>query len=80
MANDASFLHAALVGYQNQLAEIDHAIADLRKRIGGRGARPESGPAKKRVRGALSASARKRIADAQKKRWAAYHKQKQGGE
>jgi rhamnose utilization protein RhaD (predicted bifunctional aldolase and dehydrogenase) len=78
MPNDASLLQAALVGYQNQLEEIDQAMADLRKRIGGGAVEAGPRPAKRRVRRELSAVARKRIADAQKKRWAAYHKQKQG--
>ena len=74
MANDASLLRAALVGYQSQLSQIDNAIADLRKRIGEKG---DWKVAKPRVRRALSAAARKRRADAQKKRWAAFHSQNQ---
>ena len=79
MANDSSLLHAALVGYRNQLAEIDRAMADIRKRLGSRlnGASATHAPAGKRGRKPLSAAARKRIAEAQKKRWAAFHKQKQ---
>jgi hypothetical protein len=80
MANDTSLLHAALVGYQNQLTEIDRAVADIRKRLGGRmsGASATHAPARRTGRRPLSAAARKRIAAAQKKRWAAFHKQKQG--
>lgn len=80
MANDTSLLQAALVGYQNQLTEIDRAMADIRKRLGGRvnGAQATHAPARSTARRTLSPAARKRIADAQKKRWAAFHKQKQG--
>ena len=74
MAKDPAMLRAALVGYQQELEEIDRAIAALRKRIGGRGA--ASAPAETRSSGRrkMSAAARKRIAAAQKKRWAEYRK------
>lgn len=79
MANDTSLLHAALVGYQNQLTEIDRAMADIRKRLGGRvNGTSAHAPARKTGRRPLSPAARKRIAEAQRKRWAAFHKQKQG--
>ena len=71
---DASFLHAALAGYQNRLAEIDRAMLDLRRQLR---VAPQNGdaPAPKRRR-KMSAAARRRIAAAQKKRWAAYKKAK----
>ena len=73
---DPSFLRAALVGYQNQLAQIEQAMADLRRRIkkapgGGTGTAPAQ-----RTKRTMSAAARRRIAAAQKKRWAAYKKAK----
>jgi len=77
MPNDAALLRAALVGYQNQLEEIDRAIADLRRRLGGRAAGTR--PAKRGGKRQLSAAARQRIAAAQKKRWAAYRAQKRKG-
>lgn len=74
MLNNESLLQAALVGYQNHLAEINQAIADVRKRLG----QAKGTPAARKSQGRpkLSAAARQRIADAQKKRWAAYHKKK----
>jgi hypothetical protein len=72
MANDPAMLQAALVGYQQQLDQIDRAIADLRKRIGGRG--PVAARAVPAGRRQLSPAARRRIAAAQKKRWAAFRK------
>jgi hypothetical protein len=65
---DSSTLQAALVGYQHQLIAITQKIAEIRRRLGGR---PMSSGVNgtKRV---LSAAARKRIAAAQKARWAAY--------
>jgi hypothetical protein len=74
--HDSEFLSAALIGLQHKLGAIDQRIADLRSQLGGQpvahkaaAAAPESG-AKKRT---MSAAARKRIALAQKKRWAAYN-------
>jgi hypothetical protein len=79
IALDTATLQAALVGYQHQRDEIDGKIAELRKRIGGRGnghvtvATPDTAPQKRQ----MSAAARKRIAAAQRKRWAAFHKAKE---
>jgi hypothetical protein len=75
MTHDSSVLEAALVGYQVELTRINQAMAEIRKRIGGATSAPGqvSSPRKRE----LSASARKRIAAAQKKRWAEYHKQKE---
>ena len=80
---DTSLLEAALFGYQARLKEIDETMADIRGRLGIRrdGRRlsaPSTSPAPApRKRRRLSAAARKRIAAAQRARWAAYHK-KQG--
>ncbi len=71
---DASLLRAALVGYENQLAEIEKAMAELRRQLKVTPA-ADSAPAQGRKRG-MSAAARRRIAAAQKKRWAAYRKSK----
>ncbi len=79
IALDADLLRAALIGYEQKLAELEATIAGIKKQIGGGGAprkaaavAPEGDkPAKKRR--VMSPTARKRIADAQKKRWAAYH-------
>jgi len=67
------FLNAALLGYEQQRSEIDERIAELRRQLGRRGAglgaaAGGSPVSKKRT---LSAAARERIADAQRKRWAA---------
>ena len=72
---DPSLLRAALIGYEKQLAEIEKAMAELRRklRMTSPGAAPAPGKAVKR---AMSAAARRRIAAAQKKRWAAYRKAK----
>jgi hypothetical protein len=78
---DTELLKAALFGYQVQSERLEASIADIQAQLGHRGpGRPpkaatngieEAAPAKR----TMSASARKRIALAQKKRWATYHEQ-----
>lgn len=74
MTLDPALLRAALIGYENQLAQIDKAMAEIRRQLKTAGSGSPA-PAKERGR-AMSAAARKRIAAAQKKRWAAYRKAK----
>jgi hypothetical protein len=68
MTHDRSILEAALIGYGNQLALIDQAMVELRRRIGGTAS--TTPPPAKRARRPLSVAARARIAAAQRKRWA----------
>ena len=74
---DRSTLEAALIGYEFQLKVIEEKMAAVRAQLGGKAARvaatttTDIGASKpKRT---MSAAARKRIAAAQKKRWAAFH-------
>jgi hypothetical protein len=79
---DTALLKAALYGYQVQSERLEATIADIHAQLGhrGPGRRPktatteieEAAPAKR----TMSPSARKRIALAQKRRWAAFHKEK----
>ena len=75
---DVSILQAALIGYKTELARITAAIADLKKRLRVRGGSDVPGPffkapaARKEHR--ISAEGRARIAEAQRKRWAAARK------
>ena len=84
---DPSILEMALVGYEMEKQKIDEKIRDIRSQLGARrtsssqgnsvGISSDSTAPKKRT---LSASARRRIAAAQKKRWAEHRrKQAQGG-
>lgn len=81
-------LEAALSGLEAQRERLDHQIEEVRGMLGGHGgrtARPhaaanhaqakEKGSANKKR--TLSPEARKRIAAAQKKRWAAFRKTQQ---
>jgi len=68
--SDTSILESALIGLQQQQSEIEARISDIRRTLGIRAPRGSSaaGPRK------MSRSARQRIAEAQKKRWAAYRR------
>ena len=74
-----SLLEAALEGLKNQRSRIDQQIAEVEQMLGRRRGRPAlaSTPVlagTPRERRELSPAARKRIAAAQKKRWAEYRK------
>jgi hypothetical protein len=77
---DHTTLQMALVGYELEKERIAGKIRDIRSQLSGgessAGGAPKSKAApKKRV---LSAAARKRIAVAQKKRWAEHRKRMAG--
>lgn len=78
-SDDLNTLQMALVGYQMEKAKIDEKIREIQARLGGKrmaapagvGAGSAKSKGGKRV---LSPEARKRIAAAQKKRWAEHRK------
>jgi hypothetical protein len=65
MTTDRGLLEAALLGYKQQLTETDAKMAEIRLLLEGA---PMPAPAKKRK---ISAAGRRRMAEAQRKRWAA---------
>jgi hypothetical protein len=75
-----SLLTAALEGLELQKQRIDEQIREVRGLLGkspARRGRPSGSAASsgaKRARGPLSSAARKKIAAAQKRRWAKYRK------
>jgi hypothetical protein len=74
---DSSILEAALIGYQHERDQIDAKIAEIRRQIGGQipqASAPEGEAPTKRV---VGAAARKRMAAAQRKRWAEFKKAKE---
>jgi hypothetical protein len=79
---NAPLLEAALEGLELQKARIEEQIREVQSLLGRRGAarrtapkEPEAAaPAATRKRRRLSPAARKRIAAAQKRRWAEYRK------
>ncbi len=83
-ATSPEILEAALLGLESQREKLNEQIAQVRSMLGRKAGRPAkvaastaatvttaSAPTGTRV---LSAEARKRIATAQKKRWAAFRK------
>jgi hypothetical protein len=75
---DTSILQAALLGLQSEKEKIEEAMAAIRKQLGGRGSTAVVTTNGTKTRHDMSAAAKKRIADAQRKRWAAFHKAKAG--
>jgi hypothetical protein len=76
--NDHALLEAALIGYQHQAEQLAAKIADIQRQLGGKSPAAAPKAAGTGKRRAMSAAARKRIAAAQKKRWAEYHRLKEG--
>jgi len=78
-SEDTSLMAMALIGYEAEKHRIEEKIQELRARLGGGVASPAARPStvaapvvgRKRV---LSVAARKRIAAAQRKRWAEHRK------
>lgn len=76
-ADDLATLQMALVGYQLEKTKIEDKIQELQARLRGKtSASPASAGEKKApgVKRVLSPAARRRIAMAQKKRWAEHRK------
>ncbi len=80
-APNREILEAALQGLESQRERLEQQIAQVRSMMGSRAGRPpssggESSPKGRSVRKkrVLTPEARKRIAAAQKKRWAAFRK------
>ena len=82
-APSREILEAALQGLESQRQRLDEQIAEVRSLMGGRVGRPARGTKEAsstassssgRKKRTLTPEARKRIAAAQKKRWAAFRK------
>ena len=69
MKIDQALLEAALVGYLQQRDEISAKIAEIQEQLGPASKSSSAGGSHE-----MSAAARARIAAAQRKRWAEYHK------
>src|SRR6516164_5908663 len=74
---DRLTLEMALIGYEAERQKIETAMAAIRKQVDGHGAIPAVDGARRPKR-VMSAAARRRIAAAQRKRWAAFHAEKKG--
>jgi hypothetical protein len=71
---DLSTLQMALVGYQMERQKIDDRIREIQAKLKGKHISSSGGEKKAVVKRILSPEARKRIAAAQKKRWAEHRK------
>jgi len=72
---DHEVLAAAIEGFEAQKKHIDAQIAEIRQILSGGSAEPAATPEPgRRKRRKMSAAGRKRIAEAQRKRWAASRK------
>jgi hypothetical protein len=73
---DLTTLQMALVGYEIERRKIDERIREIQAKLKGKHVALPSSAAEKKpaVKRVLSADARKRIAAAQKKRWAEHRK------
>jgi hypothetical protein len=84
VAHDPGLLQAALYGYQMEKEQIEAKIRDLQTQLKGKKAPAAAAKhVKSGGRRQMSDAARARIAAAQRKRWAEFHKKKaaaQGGD
>jgi hypothetical protein len=74
---DTATLQMALIGCQAQLVQLNEKMQEIQRRLGGRPAATDGrgdvpGPFLRKRH--MSAAGRRRIAAAQRKRWAAFHK------
>jgi hypothetical protein len=67
---DTSFLEAALIGFQQMKRNVEEKIADIRRQLGSGDGMPAAEPSQTGRR-TVSPGARRRMAAAQRKRWAA---------
>jgi hypothetical protein len=75
LIDDVGTLQMALVGFQIEKQRIEAKIQELQAQLKGRrAAMPSGGDAPAPRKRELSEAARKRIANAQKKRWAEHRK------
>jgi hypothetical protein len=74
---DTQLLQMALIGYAVERQKIQDKITEIQRQLNGR-SRLVGTPAATHTR-SMSVAARKRIAAAQRKRWAEYHKKQKAG-
>jgi hypothetical protein len=67
---DTFLIEAALIGFQQMRRNVEEKIADIRRQLGSGDGTPAAAPSQT-GKHTMSPAARRRIAAAQKKRWAA---------
>lgn len=73
--NATSLFEAALIGYRVKLKTLDDKIAEIRSQLSGETPKVIADTNDVKGKRSMSPAARARIAEGQKKRWAAFHKQ-----
>ena len=76
MKEDTSLLQAALIGYESEISRLHAEIAAIQKELGTAKRSVLGGGAGSPAPHTMSDAGRKRIAAAQRKRWAAYKAKK----
>jgi hypothetical protein len=78
---DRTILEAALEGLERRLAETNSRISEVKRLLAGRtpAAAPAAATRAPRKKRTMSAAARKRIAEAQKRRWEQFRASRKGG-
>jgi hypothetical protein len=74
--SEAELMAAALFGLEHRRSAIDEQIAEVRRRLRNTDLSGSAVPRQKRT---MSAAARRRIAAAQRKRWAKFRAKKSSG-
>lgn len=74
---DVEILQAALIGLQHMLSQVEQKIDELRYKVGVPSVTSPFGTTGTPKKRNLTPEARERIAEAQRKRWAAYQESKQ---
>jgi hypothetical protein len=71
---DRSVLEMALVGYEAERRKIEEKIEEIQRQLGGRikGTTPAASTDGARAKRGISVAGRRRIAEAQKQRWATF--------
>ena len=72
---DTELLRAALVGYQHQASVLTNRIEEIKQQLGSQTSDRAPKPGTDTTKRQVSAAGRRRMADAQKRRWAAFHEQ-----
>ena len=72
--SNVEIIQAAIEGFEARKRHLDEQIAELRAKLNGSKSALPASPDGSKGRRAMSAASRKRIAEAQRKRWAAVKK------
>jgi len=72
---DSSLLQAALIGLESQRTKLEATIAEIRAELSQHGSHAPASATEVPKKRTMSASTKRRMARAQKRRWVAFHKE-----